>query len=65
VVSIAELVSTLRTAGDFRDVQLRQYFEDDRQGQVNFRFNLDCVYRPPSAAVPSAPVTGPPARRGT
>lgn len=65
VVSIADFVGALRTAADFQDVQLRQYFEDDREGQVNFRFNLDCVYKPPSATAPSAPVTGPPARRGT
>ena len=65
VASIADFVAALRTAQDFQDVQLRQYFEDDREGQVNFRFNLDCVYKPPSAAVPSAPAAGPPARRGT
>lgn len=53
VVFIADFIAALRAAGDFQDVQLRQYFEDDREGQVSFRFNLDCVYKPPTAAAPN------------
>lgn len=66
VVFIADFVAALRAAGDFQDVQLRQYFEDDREGQVNYRFNLDCVYKPPTAAAPNPAAAGTPvASKGT
>jgi Tfp pilus assembly protein PilN len=65
-LSIADFMTALRAAGDFQDVQLRQYFEDDRAGQVSFRFNLDCVYKPPTAAAPNPAGAGAPtASRGT
>jgi Tfp pilus assembly protein PilN len=63
VVFIADFMAALRAAGDFQDVQLRQYFEDDREGQVSFRFNLDCVYKPPTAAAPNPTGASTPAAR--
>lgn len=64
--TIADFVQALRTAREFQDVQLRQYFEEDREGQVNFRFNLDCVYKPPETLTPDPSVAGSPAgARGT
>lgn len=64
--SIADFVEALRTAQEFQDVQLQQYFEEDREGQVGFKFNLDCVYKPPTSAAPSSPpAASPVTRRGT
>jgi len=55
VESIATFVGALKNSGNFDDVQLRQYFQDDQQNRLNFRFSIDCVYKVPSAAPPAAP----------
>jgi len=48
--SVATLLALLKSSGYFDDVQLRQFYEDDKQDLVNYKFNLDCSYKPPSEA---------------
>jgi len=48
--SVATLLSTMKTSGYFDDVQLRQFYEDDVESLVSYKFNMDCSYRPPTAA---------------
>jgi Tfp pilus assembly protein PilN len=70
VNSVAALVSSLRTSGYFDDVQLRQFYEDDVQNLVSYKFNVDCAYKSPSAAASpaqagaGASVATPPRRPG-
>jgi len=69
--SVAALIASLKNSGYFSDVQLRQFYEDDVGELASYKFNLDCAYKPSSAAaslVPtgagaSAPAT--PRRPGT
>jgi Tfp pilus assembly protein PilN len=61
VESIATFVAALKNSGNFVDVQLRQYFQDDQQNRLNFKFSIDCVYKTPSAAPPVAPPGAAPA----
>ena len=48
--SVAALLSSLKTSGYFDDVQLRQFYEDDAQNLVSYKFNMDCAHKSPSAA---------------
>jgi Tfp pilus assembly protein PilN len=48
--SVATLLSLMKTSGYFDDVQLRQFYEDDVQNLISYKFNMDCSYKPPSAA---------------
>jgi len=48
--SVATLLSSFKTSHYFDDVQLRQFYEDDVQDLVSYKFNMDCEYKPPSAA---------------
>jgi Tfp pilus assembly protein PilN len=48
--SVAGLLSSLKTSGYFDDVQLRQFYEDDAQNLVSYKFNMDCAHKSPSAA---------------
>lgn len=48
--SVATLLALLKSCGYFDDVQLRQFYEDDKQNLVNYKFNLDGSYKPPSGA---------------
>jgi len=48
--SVAALLSSMKTSGYFDDVQLRQFYEDDAQDLVSYKFNMDCAYKSPSAA---------------
>ncbi|MGH8324644.1 MAG: hypothetical protein ACRETD_12740, partial [Steroidobacteraceae bacterium] len=61
---IADFIAALKSAGSFSDVQLRQYFESDRQDLVTFKFNIDCVYQSRSAVTPASqsPAPAKPAR---
>jgi Tfp pilus assembly protein PilN len=61
VESIATFVGALKNSGNFGDVQLRQYFQDDQHNRVSFKFNIDCVYKMPSAAPRAAPPGAAPA----
>jgi len=48
--SVATLLSSMKTSGYFDDVQLRQFYEDDVQNLISYKFNMDCSYKSPSAA---------------
>jgi len=48
--SVAALLSSMQTSGHFDDVQLRQFYEDDVQDLVSYKFNMDCAYKSPLAA---------------
>jgi len=48
--SVAALLSSMKTSGYFDDVQLRQFYEDDVQTLVSYKFNMDCAYKASSAA---------------
>jgi Tfp pilus assembly protein PilN len=48
--SVAALLSSMKTSGYFDDVQLRQFYEDDVQNLVSYKFNMDCAYKSPLAA---------------
>ena len=50
--SVAALLASLKTSGHFDDVQLRQFFEDDKENQVSYKFNMDFLYKSPSEAGP-------------
>jgi Tfp pilus assembly protein PilN len=54
VNSIANFITALKQSNRFQDVQLRQYFEDDQYNRLSFKFNIDCVYKLPSATPPAA-----------
>ena len=53
VDSVATLLSSMKTSGYFDDVQLRQFYEDDAQDRLNYKFNMDCGYKSASAAAPA------------
>lgn len=68
VDSVATLLSSMRTSGFFNDVQLRQFYEDDVQDRLTYKFNMDSGYKSASAAAPAKQVvagtsTPAPARR--
>jgi Tfp pilus assembly protein PilN len=68
VEAIAQFIKALNNSAQFSEVHLEQYYQDDRHGRTNFKFNLNCVYTPPetgqpaagkeAAAAPSAPAGG-------
>ncbi|MGH9450458.1 MAG: PilN domain-containing protein [Terriglobia bacterium] len=67
--AVANFIAALDAAGSFRDVALRRVFEDDRSTEVSFKFDLDCLYKPPVEvaaselpASPSASAGRPPGR---
>jgi len=65
VESIATFLSALKNSRVFTDVQLRRYYQDDQFNRPSFKFQLDCMYRP-STAAPAASggsASAPPARR--
>jgi Tfp pilus assembly protein PilN len=69
--SVAALLSSMKNSGYFDDVQLRQFYEDDVQNLVSYKFNMDCAYKSPSAAASptqagaGASAATPPRRPGT
>jgi Tfp pilus assembly protein PilN len=48
--SVASLLFSMKTSGYFDDVQLRQFYEDDVQDLISYKFNLDFSYKSASAA---------------
>ena len=52
VEAIARFVAALKHAGSFDDVQLRQFFQDDQDNRVSFKFNLDCAVQSAISTVP-------------
>jgi Tfp pilus assembly protein PilN len=64
VESIANFVANLKNSGRFDEVQLRQYYQDDQYARLSFKFQLDCVYKLPSAAPAAAqPAAATPGRQ--
>jgi len=51
--AIVSFIGVLRHSGSFADVQFHQFFQDDQEKRLSFKFNLDCVYQP-TAATPAA-----------
>jgi hypothetical protein len=47
VPAIAQFIKALMDSPRFGDVELKQYYQDDQHGHINFKFNLDCAYVPP------------------
>jgi Tfp pilus assembly protein PilN len=54
VKSIAQFFKALHDSPRFEEVHLKQYYQDDKYGRTNFKFDLDCVYTPPEPAQPAA-----------
>ena len=46
VEAIVNFMAVLRHSGSFADVQFHQFFQDDQEKLLSFKFNLDCVYQP-------------------
>jgi Tfp pilus assembly protein PilN len=63
VASIASFIANLKNSPSFVDVQLRQYYQDDQHNRLSFKFNLDCIYKPPSTVHPPAGATATQARQ--
>lgn len=61
--AIANFIGSLQNSGTFDDVQLRRSWQDDQAKRVNFKFNLDCVYRQAAPGTPPTPA-GQPAKPG-
>ncbi len=55
VESIARFIAALKESGLYDDVQLQQYFQDDKDNRVSFKFNIDFLYKPPAAPSAAAP----------
>jgi Tfp pilus assembly protein PilN len=53
VPAIAEFIKALMSSPRFSDVKLQQYYQDDLQDRINFKFNLDCTYVPPGQKEPA------------
>ena len=58
VASIANFIASLKNSPSFVDVQLRQYYQDDQNNRLSFKFNLDFAYKPPSTVHPPAQAAG-------
>lgn len=50
VAAIAQFIRALASSPRFTDVKLKQYYQDNQNGRVNFKFNLDCSYVPPGTS---------------
>jgi Tfp pilus assembly protein PilN len=59
VQSMATFLSALQHSGAFTDVQLRQFYEDDQQSRLTYKFLLDCLYKPPAPAGATAQPAAP------
>jgi len=64
VQSIANFITELKRSDRFIDVQLRQYFQDDQDSRLSFKFNIDMRYKLPQAPAPENKPAGPPGAPG-
>jgi len=64
VQAIANFITELKRSDRFRDIQLRQYFQDDQDSRRSFKFNIDMVYRLPQVPAPENKPAGPPGAAG-
>lgn len=55
--ALANFITALEGESSFSNVELHSLFEDDRYSRVSFKFDLDCLYKPPvDVAASTAPV---------
>jgi len=59
ITSLANFLGSLDKNGDFRDVTLRQAYEDDLFKRTAYKFALDCEFTPPAQPAGGVPATGP------
>lgn len=57
--AVANFISALQNDASFQQVQLNQFFEDDRNSEVSFKFDLVCLYTPPVETAASVPPAAP------
>jgi Tfp pilus assembly protein PilN len=62
VDSMANFLSSLKKSGAFNDVRLEQFYEDDQQNRLTYKFTLSCDFVsaaaaaiPPPGSVPASP----------
>lgn len=67
--ALSSFITALKGVGSFSDVELQDFFEDDQNSRVSYKFDLDCFYKPPvemaastSPASPSGEAGRPPGR---
>ena len=57
--AVANFIAALESIDSFSDVELRRVFEDDQSTRVSFKFDLDCLYKPPvemaASTLPASP----------
>lgn len=63
VESIARFITVLKQSSAFGDVQLQQYYQDDQGSRLSYKFDLNCLYKPPSTSA-ATQATAPPGGRG-
>jgi Tfp pilus assembly protein PilN len=56
--AIVNFIGVLRHSGSFADVQFHQFFQDDQEKRLSFKFNLDCVYQPAATPTTARPGSG-------
>jgi len=54
VNSMADFLADLKNSGSFTDVQLEDFYEDDVQEQVTYKFTVNCQFNPSAKATPQA-----------
>ncbi len=64
VDSMAVFLASLKSSGYFEDVQLQRFYEDDQHSRLTYKFDVSCVYKPPSTGTPAAPSAAPGAPAG-
>lgn len=55
VESIARFIAALKESGSFDEVQLQRYYQDDQFNRLSFKFDLDCVFKSPTATAAAGP----------
>lgn len=67
--ALSGFITALKGVGSFSDVELQDFFQDDQNSRVSYKFDLDCFYKPPvemaastSPAPPSGEAGRPPGR---
>ena len=55
VASIADFIAALKRSGEFAQVELGQYYQDDQAERLVFQFDLHCVYRSASEVAGGPP----------
>ncbi|MGO8786739.1 MAG: PilN domain-containing protein [Terriglobia bacterium] len=56
VDSMANFLAFLKNSGAFADVQLEQFYQDDVQDRLNYKFAVSCQFKSPSGG--SSPTAG-------